>query len=273
MKKFLFFIVFILVCQICFGQRRNTDGLKMIKSATFVWNISVNNSPDTYGWKTNYNFVYDKNNRLQTFTLKKDYNQNGVFKECLLNAEYKKNGISSTNNGLCQYMKLEFDNNNHIKYIWDYDKMDDGTYSGFYYKMGYNEELRLVSEGLISFTTDKNRKIKYGTQTNNKTIYINGVVKLNGKSERTCLNNLDFSKPNDINVNLINCLVLQEKLFDENLDMTEWMNFRSDYLVKEGGDNNLKYYYDNKGNIIKTTWQEQRGTQHWECELTINYLE
>lgn len=276
MKKFLFFIMFFLVCLASFGQRRNDEGLKMIKKATFTWMIYSNNSSDSYGWKTYYDFVYDKNNKLNTFTIKKDYYSDYVFKEQLSKAEYKKNGISSTNCGTFQYMKLEFDENDHIRHIWDYDKTSDGCHTGFYYTMKYDVKSRPITASLKGFSADKKNKINYGMESTNRGKYYNDIVMMEGWTEDRCkkeTTKFDFSKPNDINVNLINGLVKNEKLCVINLDMTEWMNFRSDYLVKEGGDNNLTYYYDGNGNIVKATWQEKHGAQYWKCELTIDYLE
>lgn len=282
MKKTLFVLCLICVTFNCIAQRRNEWGQKMVKSITEVFwkeNDYTLQTGETRHSKVTtektFSYDYDKNNRLSVFKVTEYcYDQDNEVLIPKTTKVFSKNKPNTPKGGIYDTFTFYFNNDGLITNISDFNGNLDGSCYGANITYVYDNNIRKpVQFKYQNFEKQhKGGNTTYSTESVNSSMYYKGIPMPSNYTEAQCEERAafyDFTKPNDININIINSAVMKENCVNPYIEMTEWVNCRSDYMAKEGDKRNLVYTYDDRGNIVKATGNNGIVT----FIITIEYVE
>lgn len=274
MKKILFSILLVLMFVPPFyAQRLNERGQKMVRE------IEVNRKNGSeYTIVTKYFFFYDNNNRLNGLDIyeglydrdKEEYSEPIVLKDSYRYSNYHLTHISNRKVYSKSEWEYEFDENGClVKEVaihhgnGDFDNKEETFYT---YNFDRNNKTYHLSERIIYFSNRfENSKLFVREKTKalpDIYTYENGY--LSWKNIKTEPSNI----VNDTNLSF--SWILNGY---GDLDMTEWLCMRSDYMpqMKQPHFMRFDYSFDDKGNIINIKLRD-KDSGFIPTEVSIKYV-
>ena len=274
MKKLMLLIVLLLLSITVQGQKRNDSGLKMVKTATLIKEIksfdkSINDSIVSKYVYELY-FDYDNDDWLETMTCKY-HKEKGSHKEKERITVYDRNIGKTINAGLYDLEVYTFNENGLITELQDIGVNNDGSTYGNSLKKNYVKDskgiYRIIDTNSCYFNGDEVTLLGNSHFCQYKGIRIK--TDYNEKELNKKLEMFDFTKPNDLNNNIINGILYDYNIENSSISITEWMGHNHDYLIKEGFYHNNQYFYDKKGNIVEVKWYPSKSSVY---TLSIEYV-
>lgn len=272
MKRISVVIIFMLIVISSFAQRVNGYGLKMVSEIEYA---DDNDRGGVYLLK----FGYDNNDRLNRMSIyrKSARLDNDSYK---LYRDYKRTatGLTQKNYDEEEWVEYSFDIHGNLSQILVFEEFEFGGMKKDEYNCFYVKDSSTGRYRLNGYDWDTSRKGKGEKSwesmtfcTTPVTIYYKDGF-LTGNEGH--LDNIDYGHINDTNMDLHSFFEDANKIFNHGLlsflSVTEWMNCRSKYMERGGGNGKYEYQYDNKGNLILIK-AFVRGRQTWYVKIKYLY--